>query len=107
MVENIPKTGGVSSSQEKHKPAENQGLTENKADKSENNSAQNALSKVPTDVIDNTPNVQNNSKENDKEILSDPELSKLIAVWLGLSKAIRAGIMAMVRSSLNEKEEGR
>jgi len=60
---------------------------------------------VSPDVSDNTPNEQENNKENDKEILSDPELSKLIKAWPGLSKAIRVGIMAMVGSSLNERGE--
>ena len=60
-------------------------------------------SKVSPDVSYNTQDEQENSKENSKEILSDPELSKLIDVWPGLSNTIRAGIMAMVQSSLNEE----
>ena len=64
-------------------------------------------SKVSTDVSNNTPDEQENNKENNKKTFIDPELSRVIEVWPGLPDAIRAGIIAMVGSSLNEKEGGR
>jgi len=58
-------------------------------------------SKVQSDESDNTPNKQ----ENSKEILNDPELGRLVKAWADFSEAIRVGIMAMIRSSLNEEGE--
>ena len=58
-------------------------------------------SKVQSDESDNTPNKQ----ENSKEILNDPDLGRLVKAWADFSEAIRVGIMAMIRSSLNEEGE--
>lgn len=101
MLKDTVETGGVSDSQEVHKPAVDKELT---APTTKPKTTTNQPSKVQTGVSNNTTDVQKNSKENSKEKISDPGLIQVIQTWSELPDAIRSAILAIVRASTDKKE---